>query len=99
MSNFHRLDILTKNVQMPRFTPPPPFTHSLQLGFSSVAAPAVAAAAPAAAAAVPAAPPKPQLKAKYGGLSDQDRIFTNIYGKHDPFVTVRTVFSSTYQKL
>merc|ERR1711933_583967 len=22
----------------------------------------------------------------YGGLSDEDRIFTNLYGKHDPFL-------------
>ena len=25
----------------------------------------------------------------YGGLSDEDRIFTNLYGKHDPFLKVR----------
>ena len=25
----------------------------------------------------------------YGNLSDQDRIFTNLYGKHDPFLKVR----------
>ena len=25
----------------------------------------------------------------YGGLSDEDRIFTNLYGKHDAFLKVR----------
>lgn len=25
----------------------------------------------------------------FGGLQDKDRIFTNIYGKHDPFIKVR----------
>ena len=25
----------------------------------------------------------------FGGLQDKDRIFTNIYGKHDPFIQVR----------
>jgi len=29
-----------------------------------------------------AAPPK-QTKTKFGGLTDQDRIFTNLYGRHD----------------
>merc|ERR1712057_135565 len=26
----------------------------------------------------------------YGGLSDEDRIFTNLYGKHDPFLKTTT---------
>ena len=25
----------------------------------------------------------------FGGLADKDRIFTNIYGRHDPFIKVR----------
>jgi len=24
----------------------------------------------------------------FGGLQDKDRIFTNIYGRHDPFIKV-----------
>jgi NADH dehydrogenase (ubiquinone) flavoprotein 1 len=27
--------------------------------------------------------PPPQTKTKFGGLADQDRIFTNLYGRHD----------------
>lgn len=30
----------------------------------------------------PGAPP-PQTKTKFGPLADQDRIFTNLYGRHD----------------
>jgi NADH dehydrogenase (ubiquinone) flavoprotein 1 len=30
----------------------------------------------------PGAPP-PQTKTKFGNLADQDRIFTNLYGRHD----------------
>ena len=30
-----------------------------------------------------AAPEAPPAKTKYGPLADQDRIFTNIYGRHD----------------
>jgi len=30
-----------------------------------------------------AAAPPPELKASYGNLSDSDRIFTNLYGRHD----------------
>ena len=33
-------------------------------------------------AAVAVAPPK-QKKTKFGGLKDEDRIFTNLYGRHD----------------
>lgn len=29
------------------------------------------------------APAAPPAKAKYGPLADQDRIFTNLYGRHD----------------
>lgn len=28
-------------------------------------------------------------KTSFGGLEDKDRIFTNIYGRHDPFLKVR----------
>lgn len=28
----------------------------------------------------------PHLPRTHGGLTDQDRIFTNLYGKHDPFI-------------
>ena len=34
------------------------------------------------AAAAPGVPPK-QTKTKFGGLKDEDRIFTNLYGRHD----------------
>lgn len=30
-----------------------------------------------------APPPPPPVKDKYGPLADQDRIFTNLYGRHD----------------
>jgi hypothetical protein len=33
-------------------------------------------------AAAAAVPPK-QTKTKFGGLKDEDRIFTNLYGRHD----------------
>lgn len=33
----------------------------------------------------------PAGKTSYGGLSDEDRIFTNIYGFHDPFLKVRAL--------
>lgn len=33
-------------------------------------------------AAAAAVPPK-QTKTKFGGLKDSDRIFTNLYGRHD----------------
>jgi NADH dehydrogenase (ubiquinone) flavoprotein 1 len=41
---------------------------------------ATAAATPA--APQPGVPPK-QTKTKFGGLKDEDRIFTNLYGRHD----------------
>ncbi|KAJ8758901.1 hypothetical protein K2173_002680 [Erythroxylum novogranatense] len=35
----------------------------------------------------PQAPPPPHLqKTHFGGLKDEDRIFTNLYGLHDPFL-------------
>jgi NADH dehydrogenase (ubiquinone) flavoprotein 1 len=37
--------------------------------------------------AAPAAPPVAE-KTSFGGLKDEDRIFTNIYGRHDPFIKV-----------
>ena len=43
-------------------------------------------AAPAAAAAPPPPPPPPPPARVHGGLKDADRIFTNLYGKHDPFL-------------
>lgn len=30
----------------------------------------------------------PAEKTSFGGLKDEDRIFTNLYGKHDPFIAV-----------
>jgi len=43
----------------------------------------------AAPGAAPAAPPPAPERTVFGGLKDQDRIFTNIYGRHDPFMKVR----------
>jgi len=43
------------------------------------------AAAAAPNAAPQAAPPVPE-RTVFGGLKDEDRIFTNIYGRHDPFL-------------
>ena len=34
------------------------------------------------------APPPPPAKTSFGGLKDEDRIFTNLYGRHDPFIKV-----------
>ncbi|CAI0381046.1 unnamed protein product [Linum tenue] len=31
-------------------------------------------------------PPPPPEKTHFGGMSDEDRIFTNLYGLHDPFL-------------
>lgn len=36
-----------------------------------------------------AAPPPAPEKTSFGGLKDDDRIFQNIYGRHDPFIKVR----------
>lgn len=30
-----------------------------------------------------ASAPAPQTRTTFGGLADQDRIFTNLYGRHD----------------
>lgn len=38
------------------------------------------------AAQPPPPPPPPQEKTHFGGLKDEDRIFTNLYGVHDPFL-------------
>ena len=43
--------------------------------------------------ATPAAPAAaPAGKTTFGNLKDEDRIFTNIYGRHDPFIKVRASF-------
>jgi NADH dehydrogenase (ubiquinone) flavoprotein 1 len=34
----------------------------------------------------PPPPPPPAEKTHFGGLKDEDRIFTNLYGLHDPFL-------------
>ncbi|GJN10844.1 hypothetical protein PR202_ga28975 [Eleusine coracana subsp. coracana] len=34
----------------------------------------------------PPPPPPPPEKTHFGGLKDEDRIFTNLYGVHDPFL-------------
>lgn len=44
---------------------------SLLRGYSAQAAPAASTAGE---------------KTSWGGLEDKDRIFTNLYGKHDPFI-------------
>ena len=45
-------------------------------------------------AAAPAQQAAPQAQAgertHWGGLQDKDRIFTNLYGRHDPFLKVRS---------
>ncbi|KAH9557579.1 hypothetical protein CY35_07G090700 [Sphagnum magellanicum] len=40
----------------------------------------------AAATPPPPPPPPPAEKTHFGGLKDEDRIFTNLYGVHDPFL-------------
>ena len=56
-------------------------------GLSSAAAgPPAAGAAAAAAPPPPPPPPPPEPTRTYGGLKDADRIFTNLYGKHDPML-------------
>ncbi len=52
---------------------------SLERGYA--AAPAVQQAAPQAQAGE---------RTHWGGLQDKDRIFTNLYGRHDPFLKVRS---------
>ncbi len=39
-------------------------------------------------AAAETPPPAPPAKTSFGGLKDEDRIFTNLYGEHDPFLKV-----------
>ena len=51
-----------------------------------VALSTAAPAGPAAAAPPPPPPPPPPPARVHGGLKDADRIFTNLYGKHDPFL-------------
>lgn len=40
--------------------------------------------------AAAASPPEeaPPERTHFGGLRDEDRIFTNLYGRHDPFLKV-----------
>lgn len=46
-----------------------------------------ATVAPTASAPPPSPPPPPPPPARvHGGLKDQDRIFTNLYGRHDPLL-------------
>jgi len=40
------------------------------------------------AAQASSAPPPPPEKTSYGGLKDEDRIFTNLYRQGDPFIKV-----------
>lgn len=40
----------------------------------------------AAAAGAPSAPEAPPERTHFGGLRDEDRIFTNLYGRHDPYL-------------
>ncbi len=42
-----------------------------------------------AAAPAPQQPDPPPERTHFGGLKDEDRIFTNLYGVHDPFLKVR----------
>ncbi|GJP72830.1 hypothetical protein CLOP_g3584 [Closterium sp. NIES-67] len=44
------------------------------------------ASGPAPPASAPPPPPPPPERTVFGGLSDSDRIFTNLYGLHDPFI-------------
>jgi len=63
--------------------------RALSMSSAAAAAPAAASAPPPPPAPPPApAPPAPPAPAKttFGPLSDADRIFTNIYGRHDPFL-------------
>lgn len=58
-----------------------PYSHR-RAAFPMLQAPKPAGAAPAAGAAA-SAPQPPPPKKTYGGLSDADRIFTNLYGDQD----------------
>lgn len=35
-------------------------------------------------------------KSSFGGLKDDDRIFTNLYGQHDPFLQVKALEAFGY---
>lgn len=39
----------------------------------------------------PEQPEAPPERTHFGGLKDEDRIFTNLYGQHDPFLKVGRV--------
>lgn len=54
----------------------------IQLRLQSTAAPPKATATTTPPPSPPGVPPK-QTKTKFGPLKDQDRIFTNLYGRHD----------------
>ncbi|KAF2292571.1 hypothetical protein GH714_025667 [Hevea brasiliensis] len=54
------------------------------IGFRSFSTQAANAGSPQ-----PAPPPPPPEKTHFGGLKDEDRIFTNLYGLHDPFLEVK----------
>lgn len=57
--------------------------HRVLRVFSTTPSAAPTGSAPAA----PPAPPAPE-RTVFGDLKDEDRIFTNIYGRHDPFMKV-----------
>lgn len=42
----------------------------------------------------PEQPEAPPERTHFGGLKDEDRIFTNLYGQHDPFLKVSAFFVS-----
>ncbi|PIN07682.1 NADH:ubiquinone oxidoreductase, NDUFV1/51kDa subunit [Handroanthus impetiginosus] len=45
----------------------------------------------------PPPPPPPHDKTHFGGLKDEDRIFTNLYGLHDPFLKGATKRGDEYR--
>jgi hypothetical protein len=46
------------------------------------------------AAPAPDQPEAPPERTHFGGLKDEDRIFTNLYGRHDPFLKVSALSAS-----
>jgi hypothetical protein len=60
----------------------PPLPYSFARAFSATPAPEQ-----------PEAPPE---RTHFGGLKDEDRIFTNLYGQHDPFLKVSTVSATQW---
>ena len=44
----------------------------------------------------PEQPEAPPERTHFGGLKDEDRIFTNLYGQHDPFLKVTTVSAAQW---